>query len=83
MAGALAPHVVVRQTTELVVNDRHQEGERTLIPVAPRSEKRADVAWNRFIRAYAPMHRAASELYMRPSPFLRLIAPSRLLRLSE
>jgi len=56
MAGALAPHVVVRQTTELVVNDRHQEGERTLIPVAPRPKKRADVARNRFTSAPAPMH---------------------------
>ena len=84
VAGTLAPHVPVRQTTELVVDDRHQEGERTLIPVAPRSEKRADVAWNWFPRASAPIHRAApAGLYMWPSPFLRLIAPSRLLRLSE
>ena len=84
VAGALAPHVVVRQTTEFVVDDRHQEGERKLIPVAPRSEKRADVAWNWFTRASAPIHRAAPVgLYMWPSPFLRLIAPPRLLRLSE
>src|SRR5215213_5272985 len=83
MAGALAPHVVVRQTTEFVVDDRHQEGERKLIPVAPGSEKRADVARNWFTRASTPIHRVAPVgLYMRPSPFLRLIAPSRPLRLS-
>jgi hypothetical protein len=58
VAGALAPHVVMRQTTEFVVDDRHQEGERKLIPVAPRSEKRVDVAWNWLTRASAPMHRA-------------------------
>lgn len=50
---------MMRQTTEFVVDDRHQEGERKLIPVAPRSEKRVDVAWNWFTRASAPMHRAA------------------------
>jgi hypothetical protein len=75
---------MVRQTTEFVVDDRHQEGERTLIPVAPRSEKRADVAWNRSALTSALIHRAApTELYMWSSPFLRLIAPPRLLRLSE
>ena len=81
VAGALAPHVVVRQTTEFVVDDRHQEGERKLIPVAPRSKKRADVARNRFSGVSVPMHRAAGIIW--PSPSLRLIAPSRLLRLSE
>ena len=69
VAGALAPHVVVRQTTELVVDDRHQEGERTLIPVAPRPEKRADVAWNRFTSASAPMHRAARRIICGLLPF--------------
>src|SRR5688572_13086606 len=63
VAGALAPHVVVRQTTEFVVDDRHQEGERTLISVAPRSEKRADVAWNWFTPASVPIHRAAGIIW--------------------
>jgi hypothetical protein len=58
MAGALAPHVVVRQTKEFVVDDRHQKAERKLIPVGPRPKKRADVAWNWFTRASAPMHHA-------------------------
>ena len=62
VAGALALHVVVRQTAELVVDDRRQQGERTLIPVAPRPEKRADVARNWFTRASAPIHRAARRI---------------------
>ena len=66
VAGALAPHVVVlvvHQKTELVVDDRHQEGERTLIPVAPRPEKRADVAPNRFSGVSVPMHRGAGIIW--------------------
>ena len=44
VAGALALHVVARQAVELVVHDRCQLGERALVPVAPRTEKRTDVA---------------------------------------
>ena len=68
VAGALAPHVVVRQATEFVVDDRRQEGERTLISVAPRAEKRADVARNRFTRRFRPDASCAPH-YMGLLPF--------------
>ena len=38
VAGAFAPHVVVRQDDGALVDDRRQQGERTLIPVAPRPQ---------------------------------------------
>ena len=83
VAGPLALHVVVRQTVELVVDDRGQLGERALVPVGPRTEQRADVVSE-------PVHPpsrseacwSSAELY-ETSPFLRLIAPSRFLRLFQ
>ena len=81
VAHSLALHVVARQAAELVMDDRRQQGERTLIPVAPRPEKRADVARDRFTGVFVVMHRAAGIIW--PFSLCSLIAPSRLLRLSE
>ena len=56
VAGALAFHVAARQAAELLVHNRRQLGERALVPVAPGTEKHADVAWNRSTNALASMH---------------------------
>ena len=61
VAGALAVSCTARQAAELVVHDRGQLGERALVPVAPRTEKRADLA--RTVSPLPPsMHRAASRI---------------------
>ena len=57
VAGALTSQAAPGETAKLVVDDRRQLGERALVPVAPRTEKRADVG-DRFTKAPALMHGA-------------------------
>jgi hypothetical protein len=66
VAGAFTSHVVTRQSSELVVHDRHQPGERVLVSAAPRTEQRADFVPNRFAGARGRTH-CAGEVYA-PSP---------------
>ena len=69
VAGALALHVVVRQTVEFVVHDRRQPGERALVPVAPRAEQRTDVVRNRFCRVFTSRGMRAARHYIGLLPF--------------
>ena len=62
VASALAFHVVVRQAAELVVHDRGQLGERALVHVAPRTQKRTEVAQSRFSSAPATIHGAGHRI---------------------
>ena len=61
VVGSLAPHVPVGEPTEFGIHDGRQRVERSVVPVAPRTEKRTDVAPDRFISALAAIHWA--ELY--------------------
>ena len=51
VGGLLALQVVVRQTVELVVHDRGQPRERSLVALGPRTEHRTDIVRRRFTRA--------------------------------
>ena len=81
VAGALALHVVVRQTTEFVVHDRRQQSERRCPRRSTPGEAQLTSSGTGSLAHPPRCIVTRVGLYMRPSPFLRLIAPSRLLRL--
>jgi hypothetical protein len=58
VVGPFAPHVPVGEAAELGVHDRRQRVERAVVAAAPRTEKRTDVAKNRFIPSSAAAHGA-------------------------
>src|SRR5437867_6188264 len=60
VAGALAFHVALPQTVELVINDGGQPVECASIPVSPGSEQLAHLVHSRFTRV---MHLLRAELY--------------------
>ena len=66
VAGALAFHIAACQTVELVKNDGGQLLERSLVSVAPGTEKHAYVTHSRFPRLSRPLHRLWAELYRSP-----------------